>query len=379
LFFLIVLLLTVLLVVLDKYDVPSDAKNGISNLFQKKTVKINFCDTTSSLVRYNELGYQWEKVTCNANFSPRDGAGALVFNDTMWLIGGWNPYDNANFPKICSNDVWKSENGVIWQLVKANTFGTSSFDSVNDWEGRHGAGFLTYNGKMWIIGGDFNQGHYQNDIWNSVDGKNWTKVLDKAPWSPRVFYTTAVFNDKMWVFGGQTTDDVDDYKQQYFADAWSTENGVEWEHHLASNNHWLPRGLIVGHAVFQNKLWMLGGATASTQKRIVKNYYNDVWSTDNGNTWQCEVLQAPWEQRCYQNVAVWDNKLWVIGGGNGQFNEAWNRNDVWYSKNGLDWEELPNTPWESRHASGVFVYKNALWLVGGNNMAADVWRLVKIN
>jgi len=55
--------------------------------------------------------YQWVKVTDNANFAPRDGAGALVFNGRMYLLGGWNPRDKINFPKICNSEVWSSKDG----------------------------------------------------------------------------------------------------------------------------------------------------------------------------------------------------------------------------------------------------------------------------
>lgn len=36
--------------------------------------------------------------------------------------------------------------------------------------------------------------------------------------------------------------------------------------------------------------------------------------------------------------------------------------------------ELPKRPWAPRHAASVFVYKNALWMVAGNNMTSDVWK-----
>jgi hypothetical protein len=37
--------------------------------------------------------YQWTRVTLEAPFAARDGAGALVFKGRMWLLGGWNPGD----------------------------------------------------------------------------------------------------------------------------------------------------------------------------------------------------------------------------------------------------------------------------------------------
>jgi hypothetical protein len=76
----------------------------------------------------------------------------------------------------------------------------------------------------------------------------------------------------------------------------------------------------------------------------------------------------------YQDVAVFDNKMWVMEGWKP---EKGNRNDVWYSEDGETWHELPDTPWKPRHAASVFVYDNALWMVAGNNMESDVWKLEK--
>ncbi len=54
-----------------------------------------------------------------------------------------------------------------------------------------------------------------------------------------------------------------------------------------------------------------------------------------------------------------------------------NRNDVWHSADGVHWEEVPNTPWKPRHAASVFVFDGALWMVAGNNMQPDAWKLVR--
>ena len=62
--------------------------------------------------------------------------------------------------------------------------------------------------------------------------------------------------------------------------------------------------------------------------------------------------------------------MWVLEGWNQQ-----NRNDVWHSADGVEWHEVPGTPWAPRHASSLFVYEDALWLVAGNNMQSDVWKL----
>ena len=60
----------------------------------------------------DEVDYRWHCVTECAPFAPRDGAGALVYDGRMWLLGGWNPGDKTHFPRICNNEVWSSRDGL---------------------------------------------------------------------------------------------------------------------------------------------------------------------------------------------------------------------------------------------------------------------------
>ncbi|MBS0261512.1 MAG: hypothetical protein JSS02_06100, partial [Planctomycetes bacterium] len=83
---------------------------------------------------------------------------------------------------------------------------------------------------------------------------------------------------------------------------------------------------------------------------------------------------APWAPRQYHDVAVFDGRLWVL---EGYLAPEGNRNDVWHSADGVNWSQVPNTPWEKRHAASVFVHQDALWMVAGNNMTPDVWKLVR--
>src|ERR1041384_704179 len=138
--------------------------------------------------------YQWVQVTDHASFAPRDGAGALVFKNRMWFLGGWNPGDKVHFPNVCNSEVWSSADGATWKLETKEA----------PWEGRHTAGYVVHQGKMWIVGGDANRGHYQNDVWNSTDGVKWESVSTTVPWWPRVLHYTVSFNGKIWVLGGQT-------------------------------------------------------------------------------------------------------------------------------------------------------------------------------
>lgn len=315
--------------------------------------------------------YRWINVTQDAAFAPRDGAGALVFEGKMWLLGGWNPDDAKHFPRICNNEVWRSEDGAHWHLEKPNTFLDDTFDPATDWEGRYTAGYVVHRGRMWIVGGDVNQGHYHNDVWASVDGRIWTRLTEQVPWGPRALHYTVAFQDRIWVMGGQTIPPFVPGGTRFCDDLWSSSDGIQWEQVDCRKPLRPHRGMIGGSAVFRDRIWILGGGTYDTPDRPDRQYYNDVWSSPNGIYWEQHIDAAPWVPRQYHEVAAFDDHLWVMEGYDGEGN----RNDVWYSPDGVTWEEVPDTPWAPRHAASVFIYKDALWMVAGNNMTSDVWKL----
>ena len=319
--------------------------------------------------------YRWVNVTTSAAFAPRDGAGALSFRSRMWLLGGYNPSDKVHFPLICNNEVWSSGDGADWKLAKPNTFVDARFDAGSDWEGRHTAGYVVYKNKMWIVGGDANQHHYQNDVWNSRDGKRWRRVSANVPWTPRALHYTVVFRDRIWVIGGQTMPAFAASSERFYRDIWTTTDGIRWEQVLPREPYWSARGMIGGAAVHNGRIWILGGGTYDTPATPQRKFHNDVWSSADGVDWQCHTKAAPWAPRQYHDVAVWDGRLWVLEGYNAK---GGNRKDVWHSADGVHWEEVPNTPWKPRHAASVYVHAGHLWMVAGNNMESDVWRLDKV-
>ena len=331
--------------------------------------------------------YTWVKMTDDAAFPPRDGAGALVYKDQMWLIGGWNPGDKVTNPihSNCNNEVWKSSDGVAWSLVKPNTHLDDRFDPASDWEARHTAGYVVYQDKMWIVGGDPLLGHYQPDVWNSVDGETWTWVNKgrDVPWGPRVFHYIVAFKDLIWVMGGQTLPQFAPEQERFCADIWTTSDGLNWKQVVPEGPCWSPRGMIGGSVVLNDRIWMLGGGLYETPERPKWNFFNEVWSTDDGVHWECHTESAPWPPRHYHDTAAFDGNLWVLEGcipkdlDDIPNSRPTNTNDVWYSPDGANWREVPDTPWKPRHASSVFVFEDALWMIAGNHMERDVWKLVR--
>lgn len=301
--------------------------------------------------------YRWALVSDRAPFAPRDGAGALTLGGRMWLLGGWNP--RGETPCACNSEVWCSRDGVRWRCATAEA----------PWEGRHAAGWVVHEERLWVIGGDANQGYHQRDIWSSRDGVSWDRVLPEAPWGPRCFQHTYSFEGRLWVMGGQTMPEYAAVPEIFYDDIWCSEEGRQWTR-LVEHAPWPPRGNSSVPIVFDDRLWIIGGGTYNTPQHPDRRVYNDVWHSADGVTWERAVEHAPWAPREFHDVAAWDGRLWVLGGWSGE-----SRSDVWHSADGVHWEELPGTPWAPRHGAGVFVHREALWVVAGSHLEADVWRL----
>ncbi len=306
--------------------------------------------------------YQWSQVTDEAAFAPRDGAGALCLDGRMWLLGGWNPGDKVNFPTTCNSEIWSSTDGADW-----TAYGHAP------WEGRHTAGYAVHDGAMWIVGGDANQRHYQNDVWCSENGTDWELRCEQVPWAPRALHYTVAFDGALWVMGGQSMPAFGGGRERFYNDVWRSVDGVDWTC-VCPQAPWPGRGAIGGAAIHDGRIWLLGGGRYDTPTTPQRAYWNDVWSTADGSDWTCHNGAADWYPRMYHEVTTFDGRLWVL--------EGWheigaNRNDVWYSMDGVAWEELPDTPWAPRHAASLFVYDGALWVVTGNNMESDVWKLTR--
>ena len=73
-----------------------------------------FGDEPSNDVWWTDDGINWQPTTDDAEFSPRNLHQALVFNDEMWVLGG--------FADALENDVWKSTEGKYWALAHKQNF-----------------------------------------------------------------------------------------------------------------------------------------------------------------------------------------------------------------------------------------------------------------
>jgi hypothetical protein len=296
----------------------------------------------------------WSVVTSDAGFSPRYDQGTVVFNGRIWVIGGDSV--NGSF-----NDVWSSLDGKNWTLETKHA----------GFSPRFGQGTAVFNDKLWVIGG-LSEGTPVNDVWSSFNGKNWTLETKHAGFSPRFGQGTVVFNDKLWVIGGSGT----------LNDIWSSSDGSNWT--LETNNADFISRQCAGVAVFDHRIWVIGGYTYSVNSRgdVSLGALNDVWSSGDGITWKSENSSAAFGPRELDPVAVYDNKIWILGGEQHEPHMSPKTVDItrydyiWSSNDGINWTPEPGTPgFLPRHGNGAVVFNDTLWIIGGRNPydENDVW------
>ena len=298
-------------------------------------------------------GPDWVLETEAAAWQPRDSTGEFVYEDQMWILGGWFTPHVPN-PK----DVWKSSDGINW---------TCTTDDA-PWDHGDLPATFVHDGKMWLMGGRILPGTVvSNNVWSSTDGAEWA-LEGEADWCPRVSPGFVEFKDRMWVMGG-TEDFYQNNDETMKNDVWSTADGKEWRLEVEH----APWSIRAHHEaiVFQDKMWIMGGGHWQPETIPL----NDVWCSEDGVNWTQVTENAPWTKRMWFSLVVYRDHMFVLGG--------WNRvdgnfGDVWFSKDGANWTEMKSDViWKTRHEHSAYVFQDKIWIAGGHAapLNSEVWSL----
>jgi len=241
-------------------------------------------------------GKTWSLIEKAAPWLHSDLPMNITFHDRMWIMGGWH---KGRLPgHSASNQVWSSADGVKWEQATAEA----------GWTPRIAAGLVEFRGRMWLLGGTENyyfgdDKSLKNDVWSSADGKEWKLETANAGWSPRAYHQVAVLNERIYVFGGGN------YVPAYHAknDVWSSADGVNWIRETEAAP-WSPR-LWFSAAVYRDRMWVLGGWSNNPSKN-----WGDVWHSKDGKAWERLETKTRWKERHEHSVFVFQDKLWIAGG-----------------------------------------------------------------
>lgn len=290
-------------------------------------------------------GKNWVEVNRDAEYrSIRDSAEFTVYKNKLWLVGGG----------FCQCEVWSSSDGISWKMVSEDGF----------FHGRSFHKLISFQNKMWIIGGvDLNY-ELKDDTWVSSDGINWSEQTTNANFKARQMYKVASFKNQLWLIGsGQITSSFNTDKKTHIL---SSADAMLWNERVLTNPP-SPRGeaAVVAH---NNQLWIVGGSVPIGAAQTIA--VNDVWSSVDGNTWVEKTKSAQFPTRFGFGCISFEGKLWVVGGFVGNSTS----NDVWSSIDGVSWKlETEAANFTPRFNHKLAVFNGRLWLIGDISQHLDVW------
>jgi hypothetical protein len=199
------------------------------------------------------------------------------------------------------------------------------------------------------------RGNYQDftittNVLRTRDGKTWETIARQTNLPERIFYSAAVFKNQIWLVGGYDG-------KSYFNDVWNSEDAVNWRR-ATDSAAWSPRQ-SAAVIVFNDRLWLFGGGVIDGEKEINPDSHKEVWSSADGINWRREQMKT--EYRRGGTPIVFDGKLWFIGANrnDGNFDHA-----LTFSDDGLSWQAQA-APWSPRGGVAVWVFDNRLFMTGG--------------
>lgn len=301
--------------VLPAEKVTIGTMNPDTGLVNKLAASAAFRPRDSSpnaIVRYD--GYYWIL------------GGWSNFGHDLWysVTDVWRSRDgtdwqivNAAPPYIhyCSFVLWK---GRIWAI------GPSSYSSTDGvvWRPERITApalnrSVIFNDMLVTISG--------STVLASRDGSSWLTLTDSAPWGVgRQQPAVLVYRDHIWVIGGVTGYGTAD--QTHYNDVWASGDGTSW-HSVSTGSSWSPR-LWASAIVYDDKMFLLNGTYVDYQPDQYGNT-SEIWYTDDGLTWLELKSEYVWPARHASFTALDENGGVLVIGGYGAGGVTRLYNDVW--------------------------------------------------
>jgi len=326
----------------------------------------------------NNLTYSWRVIASDGNggitssevfsFTTIENHPPLMFN----LLEVLNNETNVNLnPELSWEQAIDPEGDQVTYSVLldfdienptsviASNLTTTSYSVVNELNRN-----IPYFWK--VIATDSNGNSTESEVFTFKSREiRQTLATTHADFSKRADFGMVEFNGKFWVIGGYSGDSSTWGPTN---DVWSSTNGIFWTEEVQNNS---PTSFTKREkhttVVFQNKIWVIGGSNG--------NPINDVWSSSDGINWVQQTDNAAFGDREDHTSVVFNNRIWVIGGFGG-YPIAYD--DVWSSSDGINWIlETTDSPFQKRFSHSSSVFQNKIWVIGGiifeGDELNDVW------
>ncbi len=315
---------------------------------------------------------RWHLAAAQAPFPARSFPNALVFNNALWVIGG----KSGN---TVLQDAWSSQDGMTWK---------KAFDSLPIPPSQTPLAAAVFQGKLWVMGVRNNHNFLWNSpdgtSWARVSDSISFPNLTNATGLFHSYASLLVFQNQLWVVGG-VTQMVNGMSNALFMSHYSSD-GVNWNaakypDSLSSSINFAASidSSFLNTAGFGGKIWMAGGVYDFPE------FSTSVWNSADGQNWSEAVQNAAFLPRYDHAVTVHNGSLWVTGGYVASTSTDYTINvietalssEVWSSADGLSWTQIDTrAPFSPRAHHAAVSFQNRLWILGGDNGQAglnDIW------
>lgn len=256
--------------------------------------------------------------------------------------------DNANHGNSSLADDSSSATGSTWTQAASSAPFPARI--------RHTS--VVFNNRMWVIGGEGEHGERLHDVWYSTDGSHWTAANISAEFAGRYDPMSVVYDGRMWIIGGWgVVEQASSEKGRTLNDTWYSSDGILWTR--ATEAATFPAREDATSLVYDNKIWILGGS--GDFGKIL----NDVWYSRDGIEWSEVNASAAFPARLGAASVVYDDRMWIIGGTDSNLLPL---NDIWSSTDGVFWTEINSSAaFPKRYQATSIVYDDKMWIIGGSN------------
>lgn len=351
--------------------------NAVNPIYPERTVVYDFerdlilnsVDQTEAvgLSNYPTGLYEWVvKNASTTTVSARDGAGMVKMRPSpnepyrAYLMGGWDPvYDPIN---ITNNEVY----------LFSEDFTSTTRQADAGWSKRHTFNVANEENKCWVWASDIQGGMPgQVECWEGIQNPDltitWTLKNADCGWGARFLTGGCRHNGSLYLMGGQTDIINNDNPK---TDVWrSDDDGTTWTQ-IAIGLDFLGMNLSRCVVSYNGYIYIVSGGEYKTPTTS-GTALNTVYRSIDGITWE-QMPNAPFVGRQYADVIVHENKLFVLFGG--RLAAPQNLYDCWTMDAFGNWEQIPISGPESRHAAAAVSINNVLLMATGNYWN-DTWAL----
>ncbi|CAD8212285.1 unnamed protein product [Paramecium octaurelia] len=246
----------------------------------------------------DELDPKWQECKLlGKNYTPRSNSAIAIHDNHLYLYGG---YQQAE--------------GILQDFYKLNMNGDSYFWRIIKCEYEPGPrcrhSLYAYKSCLYLFGGQIADSISTNEIFvHDVNQRFWKKleINDSYP-QPLDSYSSAVYSDKLFIFGGFYTSDICKHSNELYSFNFNLNNWIKLNR--SKGRQPLPRDAS-SIAIHNQILYMFGGKNGDIR-------FNDLWQFDlSKQEWNsipiCGSSDIPMNRSGHSLVA-YEGQLVLFGG-----------------------------------------------------------------